>query len=178
MTTNILPFGQVQFSEPAFSGQNWGSNRLVPASGVGWGRRGVTEALDCPRRREALVPLPKGRAMPGSAHVTHICSWMSPVCCEGGLRPLELEPSLSCQLKGNRDGHRNGQVWKFCPGQIPWAEITAAYLEEADRRVKFNIFILFFSLSLHFLLDHHMQDMQKLTVSLTDAARQLPTFIP
>lgn len=65
--TNILPSGQLQFLEPAFSGQNWGSNGLVPDLQL-------AEALDCPRRRETLVHVPKGRSKlmshksaPGSA---------------------------------------------------------------------------------------------------------------
>lgn len=48
----------------------------------------------------------------------------------------------------------------------------------ADGRVELSIFIPFFSLSLHSLLAHHRLDTLNLTVSLTDAARKLPTSTP
>lgn len=48
----------------------------------------------------------------------------------------------------------------------------------ADRRAELSILILFWNLGLHYLLGHLRLDIQNVQVSLADAARKLPAFIP
>lgn len=53
----------------------WSELELKRAGASIWSwlrQEGVTEALGCPRRRETLVPLPKGSSKPGPARVTRL----------------------------------------------------------------------------------------------------------
>lgn len=116
----LCPLVQLLFPASAFTGQNWA---LCWSWHLGLAEAGgshcSTQTLHCPRRREDLVPLPKGRSKPALARAAHICCWISPECCKGGLKLPEPERPLSRLWKGNRHCHRNGQVWKRCPSQVP-----------------------------------------------------------
>lgn len=87
---------------------------LAEAGGSHWG----TQTLHCPRSRQDLVPLPKGRSKPALARAAHICCWTRPECCKDGSKPREPEPPLSHLWKGKRHHYRNGQVWRCCPSQV------------------------------------------------------------